>query len=255
VAGDGPPVVFLHEGIVDSRVWDPQWSSFERFRRIRFDLRGYGRSPIGSLPLSHARDVAELLDGLGVSGAALVGGSLGGRVSLELAVARPDLVSALVLVGSGLPSHEWSAEVQTYAQAEDEAVGRDDLDAATEVNLRVWVDGPRRAPGDVDPAFREAARVMLRQAFELQAPVWAELDEDLLVSDLAEHLGEIRVPTLVLVGEEDVGDIHEIAGRLLAEIPGAWRATISGAAHVPSLERPAEFDALVLGFLAEVLPG
>ena len=253
--GDGPTVVFVHQGIADGRVWEPQWSSLGAYRRIRPDLRSFGRSAVGALPLSHARDVAGLLDELGVGGAALVGGSLGGRVTLELAVARPELVAALVLIGSGLPGHDWSSAVERYAHAEDEAVSRGDLAAATEVNLRMWVDGPRRTPDQVDPGVREAMRAMLLRALELQAPVWADLDEELLVPDVGERLGEIRVPTLVLVGDEDVEDMQTIAARLAEAIPGARRATIAGAAHVPNLERPAEVDAHLLDFLAEVLPG
>jgi 3-oxoadipate enol-lactonase len=252
VEGSGPTVVFIHEGIVDSRVWNPQWASFGAYRRVRFDLRGFGRSPIGSLPLTYARDVAELLDELGVSGAALVGGSLGGRIALELAIGRPDLVGGLVLVGAGLPGHEWSEVVRAYGQAEDEAVARGDLEEATEVNLRMWVDGPGRGPADVDPAVREAVREMQRRALELQAPFWEELDEKPLVEDVGARLGEVRVPTLVLVGEEDAADIHSIGDRLAREIPGARRASIARTAHVPSLERPADFDALVLDFLSDV---
>jgi 3-oxoadipate enol-lactonase len=254
-AGSGPSVVFLHPGIADSRVWDPQWLSFGAHRRIRLDLRGFGQSPVGPLPITHAQDVADLLDELRVSGAALVGTSMGGRVALELAVARPDLVAALVLVGASLPGQAWSEEVRAYGQAEDEAVSRGDLDLATELNLRMWVDGPHRAPGDVDPSVREAVREMQRRALELQAPVWDEADEEPLVQELADRLHEVRAPTLVLVGEQDVSDIHVSAARLAAEIPGAQSATIAGAAHVPHLERPAEFDALVLHFLAGALPG
>jgi 3-oxoadipate enol-lactonase len=255
VEGSGPTVVFVHEGIVDSRVWDPQWASFEEYRRVRFDLRGFGRSPVGTPPLGYARDVIELLDTLDVSGAAFVAGSLGGRVALEVALERPDLVGALVLVGAGLQGERWGAEVEAFGQAEDAAVQRGDLDTATELNLRMWVDGPRRTPEDVDPAVREAVRVMQREAFELQAPVWDELDEEPLVDDVAGRLGEIRAPTLVLVGEEDVPDMHRIAGRLADAIPGAKSGTVPRAAHVPHLERPADFDALVLPFLAEVFAG
>jgi pimeloyl-ACP methyl ester carboxylesterase len=208
---------------VDSRVWDPQWASFDAYRRVRFDLRGFGRSPVGSLPLTHAQDAAELLDELGISGAALVGGSMGARVALELAIARPELAAALVLVGAGLPGHDWSEVVRAYGQAEDEAVARGDLDEATEANLRMWVDGPGREPADVDPAVREAVREMQRQALELQTPVWAELDEEPLVEDVGARLGEVRVPTLVLVGEEDVADIHTVGERLAREIPGPGR--------------------------------
>jgi 3-oxoadipate enol-lactonase len=200
-----------------------------------------------------AREVASLLDKLDVSDAGLVGASLGGRIALELTIARPDLVAALVLAGAGLPGHDWSPEVRAYGEAEDAAVVRGDLDEATEVNLRTWVDGPRRSPGDVDRGVRGAIGEMQRAALELQAPVWDELDHAQLVPDLADRLGDVTAPTLVLVGEEDVPDIHSIANRLAASIPGARSATIPGAAHVPNLERPGEFDALVLPFLAEVL--
>jgi len=251
LAGDGPPVVFLHEGIADSRMWEPQWSSFAaRYRLLRCDLAGFGRTPIGRLPLGNAQDVAALLDELAFGPATLVGASMGGRVALEVALARPELVRALVLVGAGLPDHEWSKTVEAYGQAEEEAVRRGDLDAAVEINLRMWVDGPRRPAAGVDPAVRTAVAGMVRRALELQVPHWDELDEELLVPDVGARLGEVRVPALVLYGEEDVEDIHAIARRLARELPGARLESIPGAAHVPNLEQPAAFDALALGFLA-----
>jgi pimeloyl-ACP methyl ester carboxylesterase len=91
---------------------------------------------------------------------------------------------------------------------------------------------------------------MQRRAFEQQLPVWELADDELLTEGLDERLGDVAAPTLVLAGEEDVDDIDEIAARLAAGIPDARRATIPGAAHLPSLERPEEFDRLVLGFLA-----
>src|SRR5205807_1041993 len=102
--------------------WDPQWSSFEGYRRIRMDMQGFGRSPIGPGKINNAADVAALLDELGVTGAALVGGSMGGRVCLEPAVARPDLVRALVLMDAGIPGHDWSEEMRASWNAENDAV-------------------------------------------------------------------------------------------------------------------------------------
>jgi 3-oxoadipate enol-lactonase len=250
VAGAGPPVVLLHAGVADARMWDPQWVTFPRVHRtVRYDLRGFGRSPLPPGSFSHAGDLVALLDRLGIGRTALVGVSLGGRVALEAAVARPDLVDALVVVGASLPGHAWSDELEAFDAEEDAALERGDLDTAVELNVRLWVDG-RRAPGGGDPATRAAVAEMQRHAFELQLPVADEVDEQLLVPDLADRLGEVRAPTLVLVGEEDVADIHVIAERLAREVPGAQRAAIPGAAHLPSMERPAEFDELVLGFLA-----
>jgi 3-oxoadipate enol-lactonase len=233
---------------------EPQWTSFAgRHRLLRLDLAGFGRTPIETLPLTHARDVACLLDELGISAAGLVGASMGGRVALELAVARPDLVRAVVLVDAGLPGVEWSDVVRAYGAAEDEAVARGDLPAATEINLSMWVDGPRRAAEDVDPGVRAAVAEMQRRVLDLQAPYWERLAEDLLVPDIAERLAELQAPTLVLVGAEDVDDMRALAERFAAGIPQARLATIPGVAHLPSLEQPATFAKLVLQFFADTL--
>ena len=253
VAGEGPAVVLLHAGICDSRMWDAQWETFTRSHRVlRFDLRGYGSSSSEAGTYSHARDVLDLLAEHDMDRAALVGVSGGGRIALELAIARPELVTALVLVGSGLPGHEWSDALHAVWREEEEAFEARDLDAAVEVSVRTWVDGPRRRPEDVEPAVREQVAVMQRRIYELELSRDGQAEEEPLVPDLAERLSEIRAPTLVLVGEEDVPDIHAIAQRLATEILGARLETIAGAGHVPNMERPEQFDRLVLGFLETV---
>ena len=191
----------------------------------------------------------ELLDEHGFERAALVGVSLGGRVALEVALTQPQRVSALVLVGSGLPGHDWSDEMKASWEEEEAAFNKGDLDAAVEVTLRTWVDGPRRKPEDVDPDVRARVGEMQRRAFELYQEVGDDAEEELLVADVADRLSEIQAPTLVVVGSEDVPDIHAIADKLASEIPGARRATIENTAHVPSMERPEEFEQLVLGFI------
>lgn len=252
VAGEGPAVALVHEGICDSRMWDSQFESYAReFRVLRMDLRGFGRSPLEPGSFSNARDLIEVLEQHELGPAALVGVSLGGRVVLEVALARPELVSALVLVAPGLPGHDWSKDMQAAWGEEEAALEAGDLDEAVEVTLRTWVDGPRRQPEDVDPAVRERVGEMQRRALELQVPVGEDAEEEPLVPDLAERLGEVTAPTLVVVGDEDVPDMHAIVDRLAREIPGAKRASIANTAHVPSMERPREFDELVLGFLRE----
>lgn len=233
-------------------MWDTQWETYPPTHRVvRYDLRGFGRSPIGPGHFSHAGDLVDLLQRQGQK-ASLVGVSMGGRAALEVALARPELVETLVLVGAGFPGHDWSAEMKAADAAEMEALERGDIDAAVEVCMRTWVDGPRRKPEDVDPAVRERVAEMQRRAYELQMPVWETAEEEPLVSNLAERLGELTVPTLILVGEEDIPDMHQIADRLERELPNAQRASIAETAHVPSLERPREFDQLVLPFLQSV---
>jgi 3-oxoadipate enol-lactonase len=248
-AGEGPPVVLVHEAVADSRMWDPQWETFPHSHRtIRFDQRGYGRSPLEPGVISHAQDLVVLLDAVGLERTSLVGGSLGGRVALEVAVAQPDRIEKLVLLNPGGPGHDWSEEVRAGWDEEEAALERGDVDAAVEVNLRMWFDGPRRSSGDVDPELRAKVGDMQRRALEVQLPVGDDVREELLVPDLAERLGDVRAPTLVVTGDQDVDDIHAIADRLVREIPDARRASMPGA-HVASLEHPDEFDRIVLEFL------
>jgi 3-oxoadipate enol-lactonase len=251
ITGEGPPVLLVHEGICDSDMWEAQWQTFARAHRtVRCDLRGFGRTPIPPERYSNAADLAELLDALELGPAAVVGVSLGGLAALDLALARPELVSRLVLVGAPLPGHPWSAQVRRFGEQEDAALQRGDIEAAVEANMRMWVDGPHRRPDQVDPKLRRRVAEMQRRAFELQLPVWENADDELLVGDLDRRLGDVAVPALIVVGELDVDDMHRIADRLTAGIAGARRAAIGDTAHVPSMERPAEFDRLVLGFLA-----
>jgi 3-oxoadipate enol-lactonase len=254
-AGAGCPVVFLHPGFGDSRIWDPQWQTYsESFRTVRCDMRGFGRSPIVSLPVTYARDIAALLDAQRITGAACVGSSLGGRVALELALARPDLVRALVLSGAAMPEMVAEApEMAAYGTALMDALGRGDLDAAVEVSVRTWLDGPYRSPDRLEASVREKAAVMQRDAFRQTRDYAGRWAEEPLVNGLVDRLSEVAVPTLVLVGEIDMEFVRAQADILAAGIPSARRVSLEGAAHAPHLERPTAFDAVVLPFLRAAL--
>ena len=169
---------------------------------------------------------------------------------METTIARPDLVSRLVVVAPGLRGFEMSDETKEGWEEEEAALERGDVDEAVEINMRMWVDGPSRSPDEVDPerapqGRRDAAardRDLARGRRRRRAPAARR--------GLVHRLSEISVPTLVLVGELDRPEMLEIAERLEAEIPNARRETIPGVAHVPSMERPDEFDRLVLEFLS-----
>ena len=250
-AGEGSPVVLLHEGIADSRMWEPQWAEYsKRFRMVRYDMRGFGRSPAAVGTFSFSGDLVQLLDSLVLGQATLIGVSLGGSVAMEAAIARPDLVSRLVLVAPGLRDFEMSDETKAGWEEEEAAIERGDVDAAVEINMRMWVDGPSRQPNEVDPELRTKVADMQRRAIEIYLEAGEEGEHRPLVEDWGARLAEISVPTLVIVGELDRPEMLEIAERLEAEIPNARRETIAGTAHVPSMERPEEFDRIVLDFLA-----
>jgi pimeloyl-ACP methyl ester carboxylesterase len=257
VAGEGRPVVLLHAGIADSSMWDEQMRTFALDHRVvRYDLRGFGRSDLPTAgPWSARDDLVALLDALDIGRAALVGCSNGGRVALDCAVATPERVTALALVGPGLTVHDWSDELERVEDAEEAAFEREDYEAVADLMVRTWVDGPRRAPEEVDPGVRERVHAMQRDDARRMGRHLARggelVPEARLDPPAGTRLSDVQARTLLVVGAEDVDDIHRIANRLVTGIPGARRVTIERAAHVPSMERPDEFDRLVLGFLGE----
>jgi 3-oxoadipate enol-lactonase len=251
LTGSGEPMLLLHPGFADSRYWQPQWETLGvAHRLVRVDLAGFGESPIERLPVAYARDVIVLLDELGLRPAVIVGASLGGRVALEIAIERPDLVRALVLVGATLPETLASSEeMRGYAAELFDALGRGDLAAAIEASVRTWVDGPTRAPDQVDPTVRELVATMQRRVFELGREQAGRFVEEPLVPDLARRLHEVVVPTLIVSGALDMDRVGAQAASLAREIPGAVSGVVDAAGHAASLERPVQFASLLEPFL------
>jgi pimeloyl-ACP methyl ester carboxylesterase len=209
------------------------------------------------MPITHAADVAKLLDELGIRDAVLIGCSLGGRVALELAVARPDLVSALVLVGAATQEALAVApEIHTYQHELMKAIEQRDLEAAVEVNLRTWVDGPHRTPHQVDGKLRASIATMQRDALLNTRDVAASWREESMVTNLSTKLDRIAVPTLVIVGELDMDFIHEQGHLFASRIRHSRLHTLASAAHAPTAEQPDAFNDLALRFVATtVSPG
>jgi 3-oxoadipate enol-lactonase len=244
-------VLLLHAGIADSRMWLGQVEVLREagFRVLAPDLRGFGQRSLEPEPFSYVRDVEEALDGP----TAVIGCSLGGRVALELAVLRPELVERLILIAPGLSGWEWSEPTRAGWAEEETAFEAGDLEAAAEATLRMWIDGPERSPEQVDPEVRSAVRAMVLRSYELQRHAWdaGAKEEEILHRPLLDRLGEIQCQTLVVVGDQDIADMRAIAGRVADSIEGARLVTVSGAAHLPNLERPDVVNELLLTFLAE----
>ncbi len=177
--------------------------------------------------------------------ATVVGCSFGGRIAIELAVARPELVEQLVLVGAVLADHEWSEAARAGFAEEEAALERDDLAEAAAAQARMWL------ADDAAPEVRALTEEMTVRSYELQMPHDDDVSAVWVDPPAAGRLGEIAAPTLVLVGSEDVPDVLACAERLAAEIPAARLERIEGAGHLPSLERPDELNRLLLELLQD----
>jgi pimeloyl-ACP methyl ester carboxylesterase len=251
VTGDGPPLVFLHAGIADRRMWEPQAAAFaDTHRVIRYDLRGFGETPLLPGPFSLRADLRELLGQLDATPAVIVGCSFGGKTALEATIEYPEIARALILVGAPLGGYEWGAELEEDESEIEAAFSDGDFERAADVDVRVWIDGPHRTAAEVDHAFRERARAMALHVYEVAADVDAQpvpFDPPAI-----ERLTEVHVPVLVLAGELDQPAMLEMARVMADGMPNARLVTIPGASHLPSLERPETFNAILREFLSEV---
>ena len=250
------PVVLIHAGVADRRMWDPLWSALTAERdAVRLDLRGFGESVMRPRGVhSPVVDVLDTLTEVGIDRCHLVGASFGAGVAVEVALTRPELVASLLLSApGGSLIGEVTPDLRAFIEAERSALARDDLDSAVEANLTWWVDGPQRDAGDVDPAVRDLVRQMQLRAFEVTAD-WDDIEESELDPPALDRLADIRVPTLTLLGALDLDAIHDAARRVADGIPDARRVDWPDTAHLPSMERPTDFLALLQDWLTPSEP-
>jgi 3-oxoadipate enol-lactonase len=248
-SGTGSPLLLIHAGIADSRMWAPQVQAFANdFDMIRPDLRGYGDSELPPGSYSLLSDLIALLDNLEVDRVHVVGCSMGGALAIDFVLEHPDRVDRLVLVGSGVSGSNL-AEADAALAVEIEAAEKTrDLDAVNRAEVRLWVDGPRRPEGSAPAAIRELVLDMNGRALRSD---WDSAEDERLDPPAIDRLSEITAPTLVIVGDEDLPHTSANADLIASRIAGSRTVVIKDAAHLPSLERPEEFNRVVLDFLTE----
>jgi pimeloyl-ACP methyl ester carboxylesterase len=241
----------MHSGLIDSRMWDPQWSALaSQFHAVRYDARGFGSSADPRRPYTLHGDGMEVLDALEVERAAVVGSSMGGYAALDMAIALPHRVSALVLVSATPSGWTHSADIIAQWEAVDEAYERRGVDVANELEMKMWLDGPSRAPEVVDREVRRMAATVNSVLLERQATF--EIEPGDLAPPAVGRLSEVQVPVLVITGELD--QPNTLAGAFeIARGTGAEHVEIQDAAHFPNLEHPAEFNRALTDFLSRTL--
>jgi pimeloyl-ACP methyl ester carboxylesterase len=242
--GEGEPVVLIHGGQLDCRMWDEQFQTFaQHYRVIRYDVRGYGKSELPTKPYADEKDLLGLLQYLHIEKAHLIGLSLGGRIAIDFTLTYPDRVKSLVAVGPGLSGFAWSAEGEKRSWQIVKAARDQGAHKAAEL----WLQDPYMAPAMENPALAKR----LRQLAQHNARCW--LVNPILGRELnppaANRLAEIQVPTLVIIGERDVPDIQAIGKLLEKGVPHAQKVMIPGAGHMVNLEKPQEFNLVVRSFL------
>ncbi|MEX0428361.1 alpha/beta fold hydrolase [Nocardioides sp. DS6] len=243
-AGAGPAVVLLHGFSFDRRLWNPLFPALsDGYRVVRYDLRGFGASTPPALGRGHVADLVVLLDDLGIERATLVGLSLGANVALAAALDHPDRVDGLVLASPGLPGHQWSQERPPEAALA--VAARHGVEAAR----RFWLDHPVFASTRAYPPARAALEQMVAS---FPAHQWRGAPVTPPLPAVADRLGMVETPTLVVNGELDVDGYREIGSLIAHRVPRAAHVTVPAAGHVMCLERPDEFERALRGFLVQL---
>lgn len=250
MAGSGEPVVLLHGGMLDRRMWDGQFEFLaQRYRVVRYDDRYCGKTEatLDAGDYVSYQDLYQILQALDIEKATLIGLSLGARVSIDFAIAYPERVRKLIAISPGLSGYDF---VDSWAQerwgAMMQAVERQDQSAAVEIFLTMWVDGPKRTPAQIDPEVRE-------RLSEMAANSSTKDDENAEFKELEPpavgRLSEIKAPTLIVLGEKDTSDIFTISTLLHEQIAGSKLVMIPDVAHTLVMEKPGELNTLVAQFL------
>ena len=246
----GPPhVVFLHTGISDLRSWDEVSDLLSPdMDVVAYDRRGFGVTAYRPERHDQVVDLLAVLDGLGLDEVVLVGNSRGGQIALDFTLTHPTRVSALVLVAPAVSGAPASEEIEPVEAAiwetleAAEAAGA--LDALNLGEIRLWVDGPCAPEGRVGGAVRHLALDMNRIALHAADPGY---ESEAL--DAWSRLSEVHCPVLVVAGDLDLAHIRARAEEVASRIAGARLQVMEGAAHLPGLEQPAAFAALLRDFL------
>jgi len=243
VEGTGDPVMLIHAGVANLRMWDDQVAALrDSYRVIRYDTRGFGRTETDAVEFSNRADIAALLDHLGEESAHVVGLSRGGMIALDFAIEYPERVRSLVVAAGGIGGYESpdESDESTFAQAEAWLEAKD-WKSLSEWETAYWADGPGQAKDRVDPALRARVHDWILTNYQAEKE---EGQPRRLDPPAVGRLGELRAPLLVMLGTLDEPGTSESMRHLAAAVPGA-RLEVFEAAHLINLEHPERFNALL----------
>ncbi len=243
--GRGKAIVFIHGGLVDSRLWDDQFKEFaKKYRVVRYDIRGRGKSPLPTEPYSLVNDVKEILRHLKIEKASIVGLSLGGVIAADFVLEYPEFVESLVLVSAGLrgfdsgkPDREGAAIYGAVATIPPEKAAS------------LWLTHPHFAGVRKNKKVREKLFQMLVDNYAGYTQKDAGKFYVLPQPETDERLSKIKVPTLIVAGSLDAEYILANANELKANISGSELVIIKNASHHPNIEKPSEFNKVLRTFL------
>jgi pimeloyl-ACP methyl ester carboxylesterase len=251
VEGSGEPLVLIHAGVANLRMWDDQATALrDAYRVIRYDTRGFGRTETDAVPFSNRADIAALLDHVGEASAHVLGLSRGGSIALDFTLEYPDRVRSLIVAAGGIGGYASpdDASMETF-DAPERWEREKNWEALSEWETAYWVDGPGQPTDRVDPALRAKVHDWILTTYQAEK---VEGQPQTLDPPAAGRLSELTVPLLVMIGTLDDAGTQESMRHLAAAVPGSRIETFEGAAHMINLEQPDRFNAVLREFLDSV---
>ena len=247
-AGQGRSLILAHAAIADHRMWDDQWNAFtQRYDTIRYDMRTFGKSERGEGDFSPVDDLLGLMDALEVERTALLGCSMGGEAVIDLALAHPERVRALIPVGAVPSGFDFQGEPPPLEEELQVALKAGDFKRAAEINSQMFVDGPFRTKEQSRETVRR--RMIEMNLGSLPNMRFMMQHWQPPAQQAAQNLASIDIPTLVIVGAVDESELVRAAGVMADGIPNAQKLVIPDAAHLPNMEHPQQFTDAVVTFL------
>ena len=253
--GRGRPIVLLHEGIADRRMWNREFPMLARDHHVvRYDLRGFGGSAPATSAYSPVLDLVTLLDHAHLEQPLIVGPSMGGKIALDLALAYPDRVGGLLLIAPGYSGMDYDhvpggratfERDERLSKAAADAWAAGDLKGATEHLRELWASA---LSGEALELFRTMVRDNAKEVFEERSAPHETREG----APAAGRLSQVRVPTLLLVGDRDNPAMPHLANYLVRGIPGAQLEIVPGADHLLNLSRPHAFDTAIPKILSRL---
>jgi 3-oxoadipate enol-lactonase len=241
IAGKGENIVLLHDGMVNCRIWDEQFPLLaENYRVVRYDRRSYGKSSDPREKYSHIDDLNQVFIQLKIEKAIIFGMSSGGRLAIDFTLTYPEKVNGLVLVGAVVSGFGYTSHMTTRGGNYNPQTLNSD---PVKIHRYFIMDDPYEIYSGNTEAKEKVMKLLPYLARENKVPTRP-------ASKVAvRFLSEIKAPTLILVGEFDIPDVHAHAGVINAGIPNSKREIIPKSGHLIPIEQPVLFNEAVMTFL------
>lgn len=252
IKGEGEPLVFLHGGLSDLSIWDYQVDTFAcKYKVIRYDQRGYGKSDIPTATFSYYDDLKSLIEALELKRVSVIGSSFGGSVAIDFALKYPELIKSLILIGPAVNGYPYPSDYMKQAMDLYLTAKSEGPEAALE---KCVANNPFWGYFFPSPERKEAyAKVLQIVRDAKKFLTWNPMLAAILEPVANMRLREIHIPTLIVLSDKDSAFNLEVGEYIHQNIENSKKVVIPDCGHLPYVEKPEEFNRIALSFLDETI--